>query len=72
MRIVLRSRGESFSYREVMHESEVIAAIWKTRGEGRDRYSVVLPEPTQPRMFATLTAAKRWVTGLRSTRRTVV
>ncbi len=61
MQIKLRGSVQGLSYREVIHEGQVIAAIWKTRGDGNERFSVTTPTKDNPRLFSTLSGAKRWV-----------
>lgn len=64
MKIVLQGKSKGLTYREAMHRGNVVAAIWRIPRDGNACYSVVTPTKSEPRTFATLSAAKRWVSRL--------
>ncbi len=54
-------RNGEISYREVLRNGEVVAAIWRTPERGYRRWSVVVPDESErQRRFKELAAAIRW------------
>ena len=58
MRIELRATVNGISYREVMKDGEVVAAIWGIMDDNRRCFSVVRPTEEPPTIVPSLKAAE--------------